>query len=170
MAKREASPGVPERVYETEVVGDPDGSKMTALDVPFDAKMVFGKARAAVVVRIEKIGRGARGGYVYRSTVCVMGGERFVPLRTSHREAAGVSAGERVRVTLTRDDEPRVVAVPKDLAAALRKAGATAAWKRLSFTHQREHVEAILGAKKVETRARRVEACVKMVSVRGTKK
>jgi uncharacterized protein YdeI (YjbR/CyaY-like superfamily) len=99
-----------------------------------------------------------------------MGGERFVPLRTSHREAAGVSAGERVRVTLTRDDEPRVVAVPKDLAAALRKAGATAAWKRLSFTHQREHVEAILGAKKVETRARRVEACVKMVSVRGTKK
>jgi uncharacterized protein YdeI (YjbR/CyaY-like superfamily) len=34
------------------------------------------------------------------------------------------------------------------------------AWKALSFTHQREHVEAIEEAKKPETRVRRIEKAV----------
>ena len=36
-------------------------------------------------------------------------------------------------------------------------------WRALSFTHQREHVEAIEGAKKPETRVRRIEAAVRML-------
>jgi hypothetical protein len=89
-----------------------------------------------------------------------MGGERFIPLRGSNREASGV-----VTVTLTLDDKPRVVKPPVDLARALREAGTGAvdAWKAMSFTHQREHVEAIEQAKKPETRERRVRACVEMV-------
>lgn len=153
------------RTYEIDVKGDPDGSTMTALPVPFAVKDVFGTARPAVVVRVEKIGRKS-GSHEYRSTVCRMGGAWWVPLRRSNREAAGVEAGERVRVTLTADEKPRVVKVPKDLAAALRAAGLTAAWKTLSYTHQREHAEAIEGAKKAETRERRIEKCVEMVAKR----
>ena len=41
--------------------------------------------------------------------------------------------------------------------------GAIDRWRALSFTHQREHVEAIEGAKKPETRARRIAATVEMV-------
>jgi uncharacterized protein YdeI (YjbR/CyaY-like superfamily) len=33
----------------------------------------------------------------------------------------------------------------------------------LSYTHQREHVEAIEGAKKPETRQRRIDAAVRML-------
>lgn len=161
-ANRIASKAPVFRTYETEVLSDPDGSAMTALSVPFDGKEVFGKARAPVVVRVE--GKKSTG-YEFRSTLCVMGGERFIPLRKSNRDASGVVAGEKVRVTLTLDDKPRVVKAPKDLQAALKAAGAMAvqAWKNVSFTHQREHVEAIEGAKRPETRERRIEACVAMV-------
>lgn len=147
------------RTYTTKVLGDPDGSSVTALGIPFDPKDVFGKARAPVIVRV--------GPHSYRSTTFTMNGERFVPLRRSHREAAGVAAGQRVKVTLTLDDKPRVVKAPRDLLAAFREAGLTAAWKSLSFTHQREHAEAIAGAKKPETRARRIAACVAMIAARA---
>jgi uncharacterized protein YdeI (YjbR/CyaY-like superfamily) len=36
----------------------------------------------------------------------------------------------------------------------------------LSFSHQREHVEAIVGAKKPETRARRIASAVRMIAAR----
>lgn len=42
-------------------------------------------------------------------------------------------------------------------------AGIVDRWKALSYTHQREHVEAIEEAKKPETRARRIAAAVAMV-------
>ena len=126
--------------------------------LPFDPRAVFGRARPPVIVTI--------GDYRYRSTVAIMGGVTFVPLRRSHREAAGVVAGEPVDVTLTLDVEPRTVAAPDDLRAALEVAGAWARWEKLAFTHRREHVEAVEGAKKPETRARRIGKCVAMAAGR----
>jgi uncharacterized protein YdeI (YjbR/CyaY-like superfamily) len=59
--------------------------------------------------------------------------------------------------TLERDDRPREVALPDDLAAALADDEAAAAgYERLAFSHRREYTEWIEGAKKPETRARRV--------------
>ena len=80
MSKEPAARVLPGRTYETVVMGDPDGSKMTALAVPFDAKEAFGKARAPVVVRIERLGGGksGKGGYEYRSTVAVIGIQKSV--------------------------------------------------------------------------------------------
>jgi hypothetical protein len=133
---------------------------MTAIDVPFDPKPVFGKVRAPVVVEVN--------GYRYRSTIAAMGGPCcFVPLRRSHREAAGVRAGQKVRVTLTLDQRPRTVRTPPDLAAALREAGLMEAFSAMAYTHRREHVEAVGGAKQAATRARRIEACVRMVGERA---
>jgi hypothetical protein len=96
-------------------------------------------------------------GYEYRSTVAVYGGKYLLPVKKQHRGADGVSAGQTVRVIVKSDDEPRTVEPPEDLAAALAKSAALrAAWKKLSFTLQREHVEALEGAKKPETRERRL--------------
>jgi uncharacterized protein YdeI (YjbR/CyaY-like superfamily) len=68
-----------------------------------------------------------------------------------------VGAGETVTVVMERDTEPRVVTPPADLAAALdADEAAKAAWAKLSYTHQKEHVLAIEEAKKPETRARRL--------------
>ncbi|MDB4935111.1 MAG: hypothetical protein JWP87_2083 [Labilithrix sp.] len=133
---------------------------MVFVEVPFDVKAAFGKARAPVKVTIAA--------YAFRTTVAVYGGKSYVAMRREHREAAGVEAGQLVQVAIETDREPRVVEVPAELAAALKKnKRAREAWEGLSYSHQREHAEAIEGAKKAETRARRVERTVEMLMGRA---
>jgi uncharacterized protein YdeI (YjbR/CyaY-like superfamily) len=96
-----------------------------------------------------------------------MGGPPCIPLRKSHREAAGLEGGERLDVRLDLDIEKREVEMPADLVRALKAtAGALPRWKMLSYTHQREHVEAIEQAKKPETRARRISKAIEMIQRR----
>jgi len=79
-----------------------------------------------------------------------------------------VKAGQVVRVTMELDTTPRVIEPPPELAAALREhKGARKAWDGLSVTCQREHAEAILSARKPETRARRVAAAMEMLKARA---
>jgi len=147
---------VKSRRYKTTLIRD---GAMCAIPVPFDPKDVFGKVRAPVKVTIN--------GYTYRSTIAAMGGPPFIPLRRSNREAAGLDGTETLDVLLALDSEPRTVTPPADLVKALKaRAGGLDGWKQLSFTHQREHVEAIEGAKKPETRARRIDAAVTAVTER----
>jgi uncharacterized protein YdeI (YjbR/CyaY-like superfamily) len=80
-----------------------------------------------------------------------------------HRAAAGVKAGETIEVDLQLDTAPRIVEVPKDLAAALKKARMAEAFDKLSYTHRKEHVRAINEAKAAETRARRIDRCIEML-------
>lgn len=129
---------------------------MCFIPLTFDPKPVFGKVRAPVRVSLN--------GYTYRSTIAAMGGPACVPLRTSNREAAGLNGTETLTVTLTLDDEPRVVKPPADLVKALK--AAPPAWERwlgLSYSHQREYAEAVTEAKKPETRARRIAGAVAMI-------
>ena len=85
-------------------------------------------------------------------------------MRRGHREAANVKLGDPLRVTLELDTAPRTVKVPPALAAALKKnKKAAAAWAKLSYTHKKEHADAIADAKKPETRERRVAAAMAML-------
>jgi bacteriocin resistance YdeI/OmpD-like protein/uncharacterized protein DUF1905 len=143
------------RTYRTTLLRD---GSMCAIPVPFDPKEAFGKVRAPVSVTLN--------GYTFRSTIAAMGGPLFIPFRRSHREAAGLEGTETLSVTLALDTAPRTVTPSADLLRALRAAGALAAWKALSYTHQREHAEAIEGAKRPETRTRRIEAAVAMVAAK----
>jgi hypothetical protein len=136
-----------------------DGS---AIPVPFDPKLVFGKVRAPVKVTLN--------GYSYRSTIASMGEGPWLPLRQSHRTAAGVEGGETLQVTLELDVEPRTVKPPADLVKALKASpGAWDGFHALSYTHQREHVEAVEQAVKPETRARRIASAVQMAAARAAK-
>ena len=143
------------RTYTTTLLRD---GSMCAIPVPFDPKEAFGKVRAPVSVTLN--------GYTFRSTIAAMGGPMFIPFRRSHREAAGLEGTETLSVTLALDTAARTVTPPADLVRALKAAGALAAWKALSYTHQREHAEAIEGAKKPETRERRIEAAVAMLTAK----
>ena len=123
---------------------------------------------------VEKLASGKRpkvavtlNGYTYRSTVAVMGGQFMLPLAKAHREAAGVKPGQKVGITLELDTAPREVEIPKDFAAALKKAGLRAAFDRLAFTHRKEHVRAIEEAKAAETRARRIDKALAMVAAKA---
>jgi hypothetical protein len=150
------------KAIEVEVEIFREGS-MCYIPVPFDPKAELGKVRAPVRVTL--------GGHTFRSTIASMGGCVAIPLRKSNREAAGLEGGETVSVRIELDAEERTVDAPADLSRALKAAPpAWERWRELSFTHQREHVEAIEGAKKPETRARRVAAAVKMVAARPAKR
>ena len=68
-------------------------------------------------------------------------------------------AGQIVTVALELDQEPRIVEVPDDLAAALAaQAGATEAFNALSYTLRKEHVRQVETAKAQATRERRIAA------------
>jgi uncharacterized protein YdeI (YjbR/CyaY-like superfamily) len=86
-------------------------------------------------------------------------------LSAENRTAAGVAAGDDIEVSLELDAAPREVDVPADFAQALtRNAGAKKAFEELSYSHKRRHVLAIEGAKKPETRRRRIEKAVEMLT------
>ncbi len=149
------------RTYTTRILSDVESSSMTAIEVPFDPKPVFGKVRAPVVVKVGK--------HSYRSTICAMSGCWWIPLRKSNRDAAGVKGGQRVKITLTLDQAPRTVEAPPDLKRALKAAALWETWDSMSFTHKREYAEAVSGAKKPETRQRRIAACVAAMADRAKK-
>lgn len=129
------------------------------IPVPFDPKPLFGKVRAPVKVSL--------GATSFRSTIASMGDGPCVPLRRSHREAAGLEGTETLRVTLELDVEVRKVSPPPDFVRALKQAPpAWERWAELSYSHQREHVEALAQAKRPETRARRLAAAVQALSRR----
>jgi hypothetical protein len=130
------------------------------IELPFDPKEVFGKVRAPVKVTLN--------GYTFRTTIAAMGGPPCIGMRTSYRDAAGLQGGERLDVRVELDTEERVVTPPADLTKALKAAPpAWERWRELSYSHQREHAEAVEGAKKPETRERRIANAVAMI--RATK-
>lgn len=137
-------------------LGGGDSGDIPLVEVPFDVKSLFGKARAPVVVRFK--------GIHFRTTIAVYGGKSYIGLRREIREKAGVKIGQTIEFTVEADTEARTVTVPKDLSAALKKAGLMKEWEKLSYTHQKEHVAAVEDAKKPETRARRIQKAVEMLS------
>ncbi len=95
-------------------------------------------------------------GYTYRSTVAVRGGSYLISLSKAHREAAGLSAGDRVEVTLVLDDGPRSVDVPPALADALEDAGLSDSFAALSYSKRKEFCRQVAVAKADDTRTRRI--------------
>jgi len=129
------------------------------VELPFDVRQEFGTARPRVKVSIN--------GHSYRSTVCVYGSTYLVPVRKDRQEAAGVKPGDVVKVTVAPDAEERTVELPPDLKAALsQNASAKARWEKLSFTHKKEVTESILEAKKAETRTRRLQKTLEMLTAK----
>ena len=112
-----------------------------------------GGGRPKVVVTVN--------GYEYQSSIARMGGEYWLGVSAERRTAAGVRAGEVVELDIVLDTQERTVDVPEDLALALAaEPEAKARWGKLSYSNQRQHVDAITGAKAAETRARRVAKAI----------
>jgi hypothetical protein len=113
---------------------------------------------------VQSLGGGKRppvrltlNGFPHRTTVSVYSGRYYVPVRREIRQAAQLAPGDPVKVTVEMDREPRIVEVPPDLAEALAVDGdAAATFDRLSYSHRKEYVDWIEGAKRLETRRRRV--------------
>lgn len=81
----------------------------------------------------------------------------MMPVNKQLCRDAGVKPGDTIEVVMQRDDEQRVVNVPKELKALLRsEKRAKANWEKLSYTHKKEIAKWLADAKRDETRDRRV--------------
>lgn len=124
------------------------------------------KVAAAAALRTKARVRGTVNGVPYRSSLMNYGGVFHMGVHKATLAKAGIEAGARVDVTIELDDEPLPTdTVPDDFAKAIAdKPEIAAAWVRLSPSHKREHVKAILDAKKPETRARRIAKAIEMLA------
>ena len=139
-----------------EAVLGADVGDRPAVVLPADvAAAMGGRARIPVAGTIN--------GVPFRGSTMPLGdGRHCVGFRKHTRAAAGgAEMGDTVTIEIRRDDAPRTVAVPDDLVAALAaEPGLREAFDALSYTHRREWVEAVEGAKRPETRARRISQAV----------
>ena len=130
---------------------------------------------AAVVLddaQVAAVGEGAKrfpvvatvNGYTWRTTVTRRGRESLVGLNREVRDGSGTQAGDTVELELALDTAPREVTVPDALATALAADHkAREAFDSLSFTHRKEFARWIEGAKREETRDRRVVQALQML-------
>ncbi len=125
--------------------------------IPFDVEEAFGKKRVPVRATID--------GEPYRGTLVRMGEPcHLLIVLKEIRQKIGKTFGDEVEVTVEEDTQPRVVEVPADFQQALDQApDAKAAFEKMSYTHQREYVRAILDAKRESTRRDRIAKAIEML-------
>ena len=129
------------------------GKNTTGIEVPTDVVESLGSKRPKVRATIN--------GYTYRTSVASMSGTFLLSVSAEVRERAAVAAGDTVDVDIEPDTEPREVAIPSDFDEALRNdPAAKRFFDGLSYSQRRWFVDGIEGAKKPETRQRRIEAAI----------
>jgi hypothetical protein len=134
--------------FRTKLEGS-DESAATYAFVPATTMRAFeGRVRVPVRVTVN--------GVTWRTTICNMGGGPMIGVTAAVRKAAGIGRGDRITLEVERDTQERTVEVPADFAKALR-AAERRAFDAMSYSHRKEYVQWIDGAKKPETRLRRIE-------------
>lgn len=130
------------------------GKTATGIVVPPEVVAALGSSKKpAVKVTIN--------GHTYRTTVATMSGDFMIPVSAEIREKAGVKGGDEVDVDIEIDDQPRVLEIPADFAAALEAdAEAKRFFETLSYSNKRRFTYSIEEAKTPETRQRRIEKSV----------
>ena len=104
-------------------------------------------------------------GIAYRGSVVSMGdGVMVIGILKAILADLGRGAGDEVTVTLERDESPREVEVPPDLAKALGAAGLDDAFAGLSFTRRKEIAGGVASAKRAETRQRRIDQAIERLA------
>ena len=143
--------------FTVKLFGAGRNSKVAGMNIPFDVKKVWGKARVPVTGTIN--------GFKFRTSICPMRGEYFVCVNRFMREGGKCGVGDTVKVVMEPDTAPRIMAAPPDLKKALKSnQAAQAAWDRYSYTCRKEFAQWITEAKKPETRARRLEKAIEMLA------
>jgi uncharacterized protein YdeI (YjbR/CyaY-like superfamily) len=81
------------------------------------------------------------------------------------QRGAKVGPGDTVRVEMEPDTEPREVAIPSDFRQALAKhPQAKAAFEKMSCSRKKLLLESIEGAKKAETRVKRINKAIETLT------
>ncbi len=128
------------------------GTEAAILKPPFDVVEVFQRKGRVPV-------KGTINGFPFRSSLMNMGDGHMMVVNAELRAGAKCKAGDIVTVLMELDDDKRTVEVPASLKKIIdRDPKAREFWPKLSFTHQKEYVREIEGAKRPETREKRIAA------------
>jgi hypothetical protein len=151
--------------FSVALIGRGPAGSWAHMPVPFSVPQVFG-ARGRLAVR------GTINGVAYRSSIMPRGdGTHYMMVNQTIRAAAGAAVGDTVKVVMEPDTAERTVTVPADLEHALsQNATAGKVFAGFPYSHRKELVDWIEQAKKPETRARRIDKCLKMLADRKTLK
>lgn len=128
-----------------------DSADTAFVKIPLDIKKEFGTNGQIKV-------RATFDGVSYRGVLANMGkGGHLIGVRKDIRKEINKGPGDVVQVTITQDLEERVVSIPVELAAILSKnKKASLFFDALSFTNKKEYALWIAGAKKEETKKKRL--------------
>lgn len=125
------------------------GEKPAYVVLPFDAKAVFGRVRAPVVVSV--------GAYRFATVIAAERGRQVLRISREHREAAGAREGEVVRLELELDEAPRPVEVPPDVGGLLVDRRLADAWAAFPLPQQKRLLAYVGEVKGAEARRSRLE-------------
>jgi bifunctional DNA-binding transcriptional regulator/antitoxin component of YhaV-PrlF toxin-antitoxin module len=130
------------------------GKTATGVEVPAEVVEKLGSTKnPPVKVTIND--------YTYPSTIAVRNGVFMLPVSAEVREKAGIKSGEIIEVSVTSDNQPRVVEVPTDFQDALDKnLAAKQYFETLSNSNKKYFIGSIEQAKTQETRIRRIEKAI----------
>ena len=130
---------------------------------PYDVEETFGtKGRVPVTSTID--------GEPYRGSLVKYGQpQHMFPVLKGIREKIGKNIGDTIEVILEQDTKEREIDAPADLKKALKTSKLDKAFDKLSYTHRKEYVQWIEGAKKAETRENRIVKTMDMIREKATK-
>ncbi|MEM9291865.1 MAG: YdeI/OmpD-associated family protein [Acidobacteriota bacterium] len=145
-----AAPFDSEHTFSVPLEAAPRGGCWVRLPRPVDESLGGGRRRVAVKARFDR-------SVEYRGSVVAMGeGARVLGVIRAIRDGLGKQIGDTVVVELSIDREPREVRVPEDVSTLLAQEGLRSLFDSLSYTHRKEYVRWIEGARREETRLRRL--------------
>jgi len=150
MKKELKNPGVIE--FSAAIIGTDNGAYV---EFPYDTQELFGTiGRIPVLVEFDD--------HPYRGTMLRYGTEKHIIILVKKiREAIGKQAPDVVQVKVKLDDQPRVVELPDDVRQRLESNPvALENFNKLSYTHQKAHVDSINDAKREEMRQNRIEKLI----------
>jgi len=128
------------------------GSEVAALKPPFDVAEVFQRKGRVPV-------KGTINGFPFRSSLMNMGDGHMMAVNAQLRAGGRCKAGDTIAVVMELDEDERKVEVPDYLKKIINSdVKAKEFWSKLSFTHQKEYVREIDGAKRPETKEKRIAA------------
>jgi hypothetical protein len=150
------------QTFSIRLIGRGPKGAWTHLPIPFRVEATFGaKGRVAV--------RGTINGIPYRSSIVPRGdGTHYMAVNQTIRAAASAGVGDMVKVVMEPDTAKRTITVPPYLKKALAAASQDKTFASLSYSHSKELIDWIAQAKKLETRASRVEKCIALLAKRKT--
>ncbi len=130
---------------------------------PFDVEKTFGKkGRIPITATIE--------GEPYRGSLVKYGHPQHIfPVLKAIREKLGKKIGDTIEVIIEIDKEEREIETPADLLKALKASKLDKTFDKLAYTHRKEYIKWIEGAKKAETKDNRIVKAIDMIREKAVK-